>query len=579
MQIHIQRESRSHMVLVACMFSLLITATIANTLTAHADSIPGGNVSDPVVRAVDIARPAIVRIITSINGHLDVQFPSGQTVTFPQGGQGYQEQLSGTGTFITSNGDILTADHVVSPPPQVLQDAAAQDVATYISQHPNTGLQAASATQVDQALATNQLKSTAHYDQKSSEVFLSTDYTGPLTATTLSVVPSTMHGPVDKIEKESPFDQMDVAVIHAPFQDTPSVQLGDSSNVQPQDSLRIIGFPGNADVNALPQNLFTSSVNDITVSSIKTTQGGAPLIQVGGNVEHGDSGGPALDSQGNVVGIVSFGLSSANSPGSTSFLQASNSARGLITSLNLSSTPGTFQKLWSKAFTNYSSNAAGHWHLTQQEFQQLATSYPQFKAITPYQTYAQNQAKAEKVPAAQVTHNSASPSSNAKATSWKSITLTVGVIAGIVLLVISLFAVAIRGRERKKKAPVPPGGQQASAQPQNFRPGYPVTPPALGPINNNRAASVAPPRGPQQPGSVQRQPGPIQTPPGQVFPGRPAPGQPAGGLAQGPGAQNTAQQETLRPWPCGHMNRLNARFCSVCGELAPQPPTIRRVEQ
>ncbi|MBV9613995.1 MAG: hypothetical protein JO031_00895, partial [Ktedonobacteraceae bacterium] len=164
---------------------------------------------------------------------------------------------------------------------------------------------------------------------------------------------------------------------------------------------------------------------------------------------------------------------------------------------------------------------------------------------------------------------------NAKATSWKSIALTVGVIAGIVLLVISLFAVAIRGRRRKKKAPVPPGGQQASAQPQNFRPGYPVTPPALGPINNNRAASVAPPRGPQlMPG----QPGPIQTPPGQVFPGRPAPGQHAG-LAQGPGAQNTAQQETLRPWPCGHMNRLNARFCSVCGELAPQSPTIRRVEQ
>ena len=51
----------------------------------YASSIPGGNVSDQVVRAVDIARPAIVRIITSISGHLDVQFPSGQTVTFPQG--------------------------------------------------------------------------------------------------------------------------------------------------------------------------------------------------------------------------------------------------------------------------------------------------------------------------------------------------------------------------------------------------------------------------------------------------------------------------------------------------------------
>ncbi len=279
MQTNVQRKSRSRpIVLMACMLSLLIITTVVNTMTAYASSIPGGNVSDPVVRAVDIARPAIVRIITSISGHLDVQFPSGQTVTFPQSGQTYQEQLSGTGTFITSNGDILTADHVVSPPPSVLQDAAAQDVATYISQHPNTGIQAAAATQVDQALNAGQLKSTAHYDQKSSEVFLSTDYTGPLTATTLSAVPATMHSTIDKIEKESPFNQMDVAVVHAPFQDTPSVQLADSSNVQPQDALTIIGFPGNADVNDLPQNLFTSSVNNITVSSIKTTQGGAPLI-------------------------------------------------------------------------------------------------------------------------------------------------------------------------------------------------------------------------------------------------------------------------------------------------------------
>ena len=566
MQINIQQKSRSRrIVLLVGMLSFLVAATFVGATPTYASSIPGGNVSDPVVRAVDIARPAIVRIITSISGHLDVQFPSGQTVTFPQGGQLYQEQLSGTGTFITSNGDILTADHVVSPPPSVLQDAAAQDVATYISQHPNTGIQASSATLVDQALNAGQLKSTAHYDQKSSEVFLSTDYTGPLTAKTLAGVPATIHSTIDKIEKESPFDQMDVAVVHAPFQDTPSVQLADSSNVQPQDALTIIGFPGNADVNDLPQNLFTSSVNNITVSSIKTTQGGAPLIQVGGNVEHGDSGGPGLDSQGNVVGIVSFGLSSANSPGSTSFLQASNSARTLITALNLNTTPGAFEKLWDKAFSDYASSTAGHWHTAQQEFQQIATNYPQFKALTPYLTYAQDQARTESAPQAQATpkSNTATTPAKTSATSMKSLALTIGVIAVLVLLVISLFVVGARGRNKKKASSSP-----ASPPQQNSRPGYPVTPPTIGPINN-----IAPPaRGPQ--------PGSVQPPFGQPFPARPVVNQSgAGNVPQGSGAQNTASQDTLRPWPCGHMNRLNARFCSVCGELAPQPPTIRRVEQ
>src|SRR5205823_7501787 len=41
----------------------------------------------------------------------------------------------------------------------------------------------------------------------------------------------------------------------------------------------------------------------------------------------------------------------------------------------------------------------------------------------------------------------------------------------------------------------------------------------------------------------------------------------------------TVVSGTLRPWPCGHMNRANARFCSICGEPAPTPPTSRRLEQ
>src|ERR1700724_2549577 len=123
----------------------IVSAFLLSCLTVYADSAPGGNLADPAVRAADVAGPAVVRIITTIKGHLTVHFPPTTQVTFPQQDNGsYSLQISGTGAFITSQGDILTADHVVNPPKdktldQMLYKSAAQDVANYINQNAKQG--------------------------------------------------------------------------------------------------------------------------------------------------------------------------------------------------------------------------------------------------------------------------------------------------------------------------------------------------------------------------------------------------------------------------------------------------------
>src|SRR5579885_2913730 len=177
-----------------------------------------------------------------------------------------------------------------------------------------------------------------------------------------SEIPSSDYATVDQIEAQSSFDAMDVAIVHVSgMDDMPSIQLGDSSQVAEQDNLTIIGYPGLGDVSASPTNLLTSSINKIYVSAIKTTDSGAPVIQVGGNVEHGDSGAPVLDASGHIVGIVSFGLATPNDMGETAFLQTSNSARTLIQSQGINTAPGPFEKAWTQAFDDYSSPAPGHW--------------------------------------------------------------------------------------------------------------------------------------------------------------------------------------------------------------------------
>lgn len=523
-----------------------LLSVVAGNLTTYAAGIPGGNVSDPVVRAVDIAQPAVVRIITSTNATLNVQFSSTKSATFPQqGGSAYQLQTSGTGTFVSAHGDILTADHVVNPPQndltQFLDQTAAPDVANYINQNLKPA-QPVTSDQVTQELISGQLASTPQYTKPVSQAFLNTSYTGPLTAPNFNSLPSQVYSTVDKIEQESAVNQRDVALIHVSnMDDMPSVQLGDSSNVSTQDELTIIGFPGNGDVNNAPNDFLTSSINKILVSSIKTTDTGAPVIQVGGNVEHGDSGGPALDANGAVVGIVSFGLAADGTSGGTSFLQASNSARQLVQAQNLDTTPGAFQKAWTQAFNDYASNTPGHWHKAASEFSAIASRYPLFKAITPYLNYAQTQAQHEQGSSSQPTGNQKPVAQNQN--TLMAYALTAGAIVVILLLVGLLFAVALRRRRGGKKnaasSPLRPAQQPVPLPPQG----------QAAPFDDALTAFGAPPRA----------------------------GQPAAGPGQS--IPPTSTSGALRPWPCGHLNRPSARFCSICGEPAPPPPTMRRVEQ
>jgi serine protease Do len=548
-----------------------ILVGFGRTPVTYASGVPGGNIADPVVRAVDIAKPAVVRIFTQFNAQLTIHFSSAQSVTFPQASSsGYAVTVSGTGTIISAHGDILTADHVINPPhdqqlSQFLDMQAAPDIANYINQNLKQNPQVTS-NQVNQELTSGQLPSDPNFGTPVSQVFLSTDYTGPLTATSLNNVPAQFQALVDRVEAQSSVNQADLAIVHANLNDTASIELGDSSNVQQQDMLTIIGFPGNGDVSNLPTNLLTSSVNQISVSSIKTTDQGAQVIQVGGNVEHGDSGGPALDSNGNVVGIVSFGLSSPDSPGSTEFLQASNSARNLVQSIHLNTTPGPFEKAWAQAFTDYAATTPGHWHKAEQELAALQNSYPQFKAILPYLQYAQAQAKQEKVqqPASTstVVPTAVPASKPTQASAAISSPLSLGIIIGVVVIVLALLALLFFTLQRRRNR-------------STFIPSVPPLSPIPSPLpGQNRP--MLPSQGKQQPQQVDSMAA-FGAPPTTLHSGQQMPMQPSNSVSGAPIATASASGG-LRPWPCGHMNRPNARYCTICGEPAP-PPTIRRVEQ
>jgi S1-C subfamily serine protease len=464
---------------VALLVSAALLAGLAAILpigarSASADTRPpGGVLNDPVVRAVDVASPAVVRIVTTVSGRVALPL-CGTLVTLPVSGAPYTLGWSGSGAFVSANGDILTAGHVADIDPAAEIDAlyqnsrAATDIAIALNTyaaclHLNFIVTPSDvANGVVPALG---ISPTPTFSAPTYYSLQSTSYSGEVTTSggSQSRLATLLAAPNLKATKTalSPFEQDDIALLHVPLSDTPSIQLGDATAVAAQDKLTIVGFPGNGDLDASlggldPSNLLTPSVNVVTVSAIKHNKNGSQLIQVGGNVEHGDSGGPALDAQGHIVGIVSFG--GVDTPVGTSFLRSSENARTMLKNSSIDTKPGAFQTAWQQAFADYAATYAGHWRKAAEELNALSAKYPDFHAVTPYKAYAATAAENEQVNGLTQTPG----------------LLVIGAVAGAgVLLLIIIITLVVRAQRRARQRRL---AAAQVAQLQQYAPGYPYAP-------------------------------------------------------------------------------------------------------
>src|SRR5262249_18365824 len=84
---------------------------------AASDRPPGGNFANPVVRQADIAAPAVVRVATTVTGSITFNL-CGQRASLT----GQTLGGTGSGAFVSAHGDVLTADHVVHIPREILDE-------------------------------------------------------------------------------------------------------------------------------------------------------------------------------------------------------------------------------------------------------------------------------------------------------------------------------------------------------------------------------------------------------------------------------------------------------------------------
>ncbi|MBI4593529.1 MAG: trypsin-like peptidase domain-containing protein [Candidatus Rokubacteria bacterium] len=216
-------------------------------------------------------KPAVALVVSEVAAEVTLRCPSGSVTTTPPP---FRE--TGTGWFISPNGWMMTNAHVVSPahrPPDWLRAQLAEKAAR------------PGCRPVSVKLA------------PSISVILSNGVRLPATVAKYSP-------PVAGEEMSG----QDLALLRLEAADMPALSLGDSNAAKIGDSLHIVGFPGVVLTHELlnASTKVEASVTNGSIAGFKQDKADQPVIQTDAPAAWGNSGGPAVNHEGRVIGVLTF---------------------------------------------------------------------------------------------------------------------------------------------------------------------------------------------------------------------------------------------------------------------------------
>lgn len=417
------------------------------------------------------SKPAVVRIIDGAIGQILFQ---------PPGYQGQVYNVSsialGSGFFISSNGYIATNAHVVSTTREG-EEKAKQALFWQMVQ------------QIGQQIGKDPRSLNAEFINQHSQFqsFQKLNYV---------IIPDGSNFPFEIKQYGAPTGESadqgkDVAIVKIEVKNAPILKLGDSEKVQLQDHVTVIGYPGAADTfnSGLlsSKSALEATINDGKISARKQAASGAPILQTSASATHGNSGGPVVNDQNEVIGLLTFRGDTVNGQevSGFSFVVPSNTVMEYVKSAGAANTEGPTDKLFREGLDYYWND---QYSSAIPKFEEVKRLFPQHSEVDRLVQSSQ-QAKAEGK------ERSGFPL-------WAvGVILGVLFIIGLILLIVVIVVVMMRRKKKKSAGPAAgPGGKAAPAHspsPAHAPAAHSPAPPAPSPSPVH--AHAAPPTPPPPP--------------------------------------------------------------------------------
>lgn len=277
--------------------SLGLLAGAGVALPAHAQQ--GLSVQEVVLRA----KPATVLIISEVAAEVSLDCGGGFQTVKPK-----EFRETGTGWFIDPSGWVITNGHVVQPayePPRWLVNQLAERAVTRACM--GAALEAARMRPGEQPAAEEALKRRL-LDKvlPTVKVSITPQVSVVLSSGTRLKAEVKKYSPPASTEPGAP-SARDLALLRVPSGNYPVLPLSDAT-VQIGDPLRILGFPGVVLSHELLNQSASldASVTTGAVSGLKQDKADHPFIQTDASAAWGNSGGPVINSKGELVGVLTF---------------------------------------------------------------------------------------------------------------------------------------------------------------------------------------------------------------------------------------------------------------------------------
>jgi S1-C subfamily serine protease len=306
------------------------------------------------------AKPAVTLVIVEVPAEVTLTCPGGreQTVTPSP----FRE--TATGWFLDPSGWLITNAHVVTPahkPSERLsKDLAERAARTACGERGMIAAAATAKVKLDPSVSV-MLSNGIRFSASVAK------YSPPVTGEAMS--------------------GRDLALLRVEAADMPTLPLGNSSTLKIGDRLHILGFPGvvlthellNASAKA------EASVTNGAVSGFKQDRAGDPVIQTDAAAALGNSGGPAVDDQGRVVGVLTF-VSDGGEGGAVqgfNFLIPVQAVREFLAGTAAKTDqPGNFNRAWHAALEQFFAGRYTTAAKSLAEANRLAPELPDVKRIT-----------------------------------------------------------------------------------------------------------------------------------------------------------------------------------------------------